>query len=92
MAKGEKTGGRKKGTPNRTTAILKDAIVRAAELTGRDGKGMDGLIGYCRFLAVEEPKAFAGLMGRVIPLQVSGPDGADGHPTAIEMRIVRTGG
>lgn len=92
MAKGEKTGGRKKGTPNKTTAILKDAIVRAAELTGQDGEGREGLIGYCRFLAVSEPKAFAGLMGRVIPLQVAGPDGEDGHPTAIELRIVRPGG
>lgn len=72
MAKGQKTGGRQKGTPNKTTALLKDAIIQAAELTGRDRQGKEGLVGYCRFLAVEEPKAFAALMGRVLPMQVEG--------------------
>lgn len=72
MAKGQKTGGRQKGTPNKTTALLKDAIIQAAELTGRDKRGKEGLVGYCRFLAVEEPRAFAALMGRVLPMQVEG--------------------
>jgi hypothetical protein len=31
MALGKKTGGRKKGTPNKTTAALKDAILTGAE-------------------------------------------------------------
>jgi hypothetical protein len=31
MALGKKTGGRKRGTPNKTTAALKDAILIAAE-------------------------------------------------------------
>jgi hypothetical protein len=64
--------GRKKGTPNKTTALLKDAIIMAAEATGSDTKGKDGLVGYCKFLAQCEPKAFASLMGRVLPTQVEG--------------------
>mgnify|MGYP001140226800 CR=1 FL=1 len=64
--------GRKKGTPNKTTALLKDAILLAAEKTGQDGKGKGGLIGYCRFLAANEPKAFAQLMGKVLPTQIEG--------------------
>jgi hypothetical protein len=34
MAKGIKTGGRKKGTQNTTTALLKDAILKAATDAG----------------------------------------------------------
>jgi hypothetical protein len=37
------------------------------------GKGK--LVGYCKFLAKSEPKAFAGLLGRVLPMQVTGEDG-----------------
>lgn len=71
---GRKSGpGRPKGTPNRTTAMLKDAILKAAEKAGDKGKG--GLVGYCRFLAREEPKAFAQLLGKVLPMQVTGEDG-----------------
>lgn len=71
----EKTGGRQKGTPNRTTALLKDAILKAAEAVGEDMQGKGKLIGYCKFLAKNEPKAFAGLLGRVMPMQVTGEDG-----------------
>lgn len=67
--------GRVKGTPNKTTAMLKDAILRAAEAAGSDKQGKDGLIGYCTFLATDEPKAFAQLLGKVLPMQISGdPD------------------
>lgn len=88
MAKGQKTGGRQKGTPNKTTALLKEAIVAAAEAEGQDGKGKDGVTGYCRMLARDEKKAFAQLIGRVLPMQVAGPDGEDGEPTEIAIRIV----
>lgn len=81
--------GRPKGSPNKTTALLKEAIIMAAEQVGSDGSGKDALTGYCVFLAKNEPKAFSALLGRVLPLQVTGPDGEDGEPTAIEMRIVR---
>lgn len=83
--------GRPKGAVNRTTAVLKEAILKAAELTGRDGEGEEGLIGYCRKLAVDEPKAFASLLGRVLPLQVSGdPENPVQVINTIERRIVRS--
>lgn len=67
--------GRPKGSVNKTTALLKDAILKAAEATGEDQAGKDGLIGYCVFLAKEEPKAFAQLLGKVMPMQITGEDG-----------------
>ena len=75
MAKGFKTGGRQAGTPNRTTALLKEAIIAAAETEGDKGTG--GLQGYCQFLAREEPKAFATLLGKVLPLQLGAESGTE---------------
>ena len=63
--------GRPPGIPNKTTALLKEAILLAAEAQGSDGNGTDGLKGYCRFLAAEEPRAFATLLGKVLPMQVA---------------------
>jgi len=70
-----KTGGRAAGTPNKTTRLLKDAILLAAELEGLDGNGTDGLVGYLRCIAREDRKAMATLLGRVLPTQLT--DAAD---------------
>lgn len=67
--------GRAKGVPNKTTALLKEAILKAAEATGSDKAGKGGLVGYCTLLAKDEPKAFAQLLGKVLPMQVTGEDG-----------------
>jgi len=64
-------GHSRKGVPNKTTRILKEAILLAAEQVGEDGKGHDGLTGYLRMLAVKEPRAFSNLLQRVLPLQVN---------------------
>lgn len=64
--------GRKAGTPNKTTKLLKEAILAAAEVRGSDGKGKDGLTGYCLWLARKQPKSFAALLGRVLPMQITG--------------------
>lgn len=74
--------GRPKGAPNKTTALLKEAIIRAAEAVGEDGKGRGKLTGYCTFLAKEEPKAFAQLLGKVLPMQIAGDDGG---PVVLEI-------
>lgn len=71
MAQGVKTGGRKKGTSNKATKALKDAIILAAELEGEDGNGKDALVGYCRKVARQDIKAFSSLLGRVLPMQVN---------------------
>jgi hypothetical protein len=63
--------GRPKGALNKTTSILKDAILMAAEQRGSDGLGKDGLAGYCQFLADKQPRAFAQLLGKVLPMQVA---------------------
>lgn len=79
--------GRVKGTPNKTTALLKDAIIKAAEASGEDKQGKDGLVGYCTFLAKEEPKAFAQLLGKVLPMQITGE--GDG---LLKIEVVRFSG
>ena len=61
-----KTGGRNKGTRNKTTALLRDAILEAAELAG----DKDGMVGYLIKQAKENPVAFIGLLGKVLPLQI----------------------
>jgi hypothetical protein len=66
---------RKAGTPNAITRDIKRGIVDAAEKYGSDGKGKDGLTGYLFHLAGKHPKAFAGLLGKILPLQVSGSVG-----------------
>jgi hypothetical protein len=65
-----KTGGRKKGVPNIITRELKEAIIKAAELQGRDAKGKDSLVGYLYRLAAEkEPMLFVSLLRTVLPMQ-----------------------
>jgi hypothetical protein len=63
--------GRPKGALNKTTSLLKEAILLAAEQQGSNGAGKDGLAGYCQFLAEKEPRAFAQLLGKVLPMQVA---------------------
>lgn len=86
--KRQKTGGRKKGTPNKTTALLKDAILRAAEAAGGD----KGMTGYLTLQASLNPGPFLALLGKVLPMQVTGPDGADGLPGAIQINVIRPKG
>ena len=58
-----KTGGRQKGTLNKTSALLKDAILEAADTAG----GKEGLVGYLALQARENPVAFMGLLGKLVP-------------------------
>lgn len=77
MAAGRKTGGRQKGTPNKTTALLKDAILKAAEQAGGD----DGMVGYLTLQAVQNPGPFMALLGKVLPMQIAGDE--DGGPLQV---------
>lgn len=63
--------GRPKGSPNKTTALLKDAILKAAENAG----GADGMVGYLTAQASMNPQSFLPLLGKVLPMQVTGEDG-----------------
>ena len=76
--------GRKKGVPNKTTQLLKDAVLRAAQIQGNrlatngevpKGTKDDrrtGLEHYLVWLADKEPVAFTGLLNKVLPMQVGG--------------------
>ena len=81
--------GRAKGTPNKTTKLLKDAIIKAAENAGNK-VGKNGLVSYLEQQAEENPGPFMSLLGKVLPMQIAGDDE---NPLkiihAIERRIVR---
>ena len=65
-----KHGGRKAGTPNKTTQLLSDLVIEAAERVGSDLKGKDGLIGYLMRVGREDTPAFGSLLRAVLPLRI----------------------
>jgi hypothetical protein len=75
MAKGQKTGGRVKGTPNRVTATVKEALQAAFDEVG----GKDYLVR----MATQEPRAFCALIGKVIPQDINATIGADDNLKAL---------
>lgn len=70
MAKGAKTGGRKAGTPNKITALLKDQVLQAGAAAHEEG-----MVGYLTQQAKDNPTAFLTLLGKVLPTQVEGDIG-----------------
>lgn len=77
---GERRGGRKKGTPNKLTGDVKSMILHA----------LDGVGGaaYLQAQAKENPTAFLTLLGKVLPLQVTGKDDAPLIPPGAAFSIV----
>jgi hypothetical protein len=65
----EKGPGRPKGTPNKNTAAIKDMILTALSNAG----GADYL--EARANDPRTASAFLGLVGKVLPMQVTGADG-----------------
>lgn len=82
MAKGRKTGGRVAGTPNKLTGELKDLILGALSNVG----GMK----YLETQAKESPTAFLTLVGKVLPLQVTGKDDKPLIPEGAVFQFVVT--
>src|SRR6516165_11204537 len=66
--------GKPKGTLNRITVALKDAILAAGERAG----GEEGLIGYLTRLAVENSSAYAGLLAKILPQTLAASDSDGG--------------
>jgi len=75
-----KTGGRQRGTVNKTTALLKDAVLEAAEAAG----DKEGMVGYLTTQAKQNPTAFMSLLGRVLPIQNAANDD-DGIKIEVEF-------
>ena len=65
-----KTGGRKKGVPNKVTADVRHAINEAFDRAG----GVDYLVN----LAASDARTFCTLLGKIIPTQIAGDE--DGEP------------
>ena len=87
--------GRPKGSPNKTTALLKDAIIQAAERAGNkvseDGQG--GLISYLEQQAAANPGPFMSLLSKVLPMQIEGEmkHGAADSLTSLLAQIAENG-
>lgn len=79
--------GRPKGSLNKTTALLKDAILMAAQKAGGDGE--DGITNYLLGQAGDNPVAFMSLLGKVLPMQVTGEDGDAIKIETVVRRVVR---
>lgn len=70
FAKGRsKTGGRRAGTPNKSTRMLKEAVLLAAEAAGNK-KGRGGVVSYLTWGAKNQPASFMALLARILPLQI----------------------
>ena len=76
-------GGRKKGTPNKQTAAVKDMVLTAL--------GNVGGVKYLERQANENPTAFMTLVGKVIPLQVAG-DPENPIMSVVRIELVGPGG
>jgi hypothetical protein len=74
--------GRPKGSLNKTTALLKDAILLAAQKAG--GGGEEGMVNYLEAQAIANPGPFLGLLGKVLPMTVAGDPN---NPVGIEFRV-----
>lgn len=77
--------GRPPGSRNKTSIALKEAILLAAETVGdsmadaAEEKGeqrQGGLAGYLEMVAATDVKSFCALLGRVLPMTLTGEKGA----------------
>lgn len=84
--RGQKTGGRQKGTPNQVTADLKSAILGALNAVGGQA--------YLQKVAKEQPQVFCALLGKVLPTTLAGDkdNPAFPFPTRIEIVAVESDG
>jgi hypothetical protein len=57
---------------NATTRVLRDAVLLAAEQSGADGNGKDGLVGYLRWASRAQPAAFLTLLSKTLAINVTG--------------------
>lgn len=84
------TAGRARGTPNKITTELKRAVLEAAAMVGRDGRGKGGLHGYLMRIAIQQPKVYCRLIEKLLPMQIKFTDDAaapERYETVEELRL-----
>ena len=79
IGKGKPGPGRKKGVPNKQTTAIKEMIIAALDKAG----GVD----YLEQQSRENPVAFMGLVGKVLPMQITGDGGGPVKIEAVEWRV-----
>jgi len=77
---GKKSGGRQKGAMNKNTAEIRDLILKALDKAGNDE--------YLYQQSIENPVAFMGLIGKILPKQVDLDANVNGNLNI--SKIVRT--
>lgn len=81
MAAGRKTGGRQRGTPNKSTAELKAAILGAFCEVGGER--------YLVKVAKEDPRPFCTLLGKILPMSIGADPDAPPLVPSINLTIGR---
>lgn len=81
---GNRGKGRKKGVPNKTTQIAKDAIALAADRLG----GVDRLVEWAKEDDKNEAAFWTTIYPKLLPLQVNGAGDAGQHLHEIAWRVV----
>jgi hypothetical protein len=80
--KGNRNGGRPKGSPNKISRDLKEAYLMAANLAG----GKEGLVGYLRDQALKDnPSPFMAGLSKLLPLLL---EGSKENPIVVERVII----
>ncbi len=83
----KKVGGRKAGVPNKATATLKDMILQAL-----DQAHPKGGVEYLKEQANKNPGPFLALVGKVLPMQVTGDGGGPLTIKIISFKDVESDG
>jgi FtsP/CotA-like multicopper oxidase with cupredoxin domain len=73
-------GGSRKGRPNKTTAQLREMVLQALDEAG-------GVMYLVRQAKRRNPAPFMALLGKVLPMQVTG---ADGGPIEASLKVTFT--
>lgn len=84
--KGEKRPNQGKRGPNKENKALREMILQA--LDEQPGGG----VAYLKIQAAENPNAFMSLLGKVLPMQVTGEGGGPIQVTRIELVPMRGNG
>lgn len=90
IGKGKAGPGRPKGMVNKTTGLLKDAILQAAQNAG--GGGKEGMVNYLTDQAANNPGPFMALLGKVLPTQTVGAGDDGEHIHIVKLVAVKANG